>query len=136
MTREDLKNYKYNQIWIKDQMEYIESQKETINRLNSILSDMPKGSRIVYDTEAENIAKLEDCFKELMNKVVEEENKQKQIVDIVNSMEYPYKNILFKVYIQGKTLVTTASEMKYNYEYMKKVNGIALNKFDEINNIK
>ena len=42
MKREDLKNYKYNQIWIKDQMSYIEAQKETINRLNSTLSDMPK----------------------------------------------------------------------------------------------
>lgn len=42
MTRDDLKNYKYNQEWIKDQIEYIESQKETINRLNSVLSDMPK----------------------------------------------------------------------------------------------
>ena len=42
MNREDLKNYKYNQIWIKDQINYIEAQKETINRLNSTLSDMPK----------------------------------------------------------------------------------------------
>ena len=42
MTREDLKDYKYNQIWIKDQIEYINMQKETINQLNSILSDMPK----------------------------------------------------------------------------------------------
>ena len=42
MTREDLKDYKYNQIWIKDQIEYINMQKETINQLNSILSDMPR----------------------------------------------------------------------------------------------
>ena len=42
MNRDDLKNYKYVQIWIKDQTEYIEAQKETINRLTSILSDMPK----------------------------------------------------------------------------------------------
>ena len=42
MNRDDLKNYRYNQIWIKDQTEYIEAQKETINRLTSILSDMPK----------------------------------------------------------------------------------------------
>lgn len=40
--RKDLKDYKYNQEWIKDQMEYLEEQKGTINRLNSILSDMPK----------------------------------------------------------------------------------------------
>ena len=72
MNREDLKNYKYNQIWIKDQTEYIETQKETINRLNSILSDMPKGSRVVYDSEAEKLAKLMDYFNELMQEITKE----------------------------------------------------------------
>ena len=42
MNREDLKNYKYNQIWINDHIEYVETQKETISKLNSALSDMPK----------------------------------------------------------------------------------------------
>jgi hypothetical protein len=45
-------------------------------------------------------------------------------------MEYPFKNILFKVYIQSKTLVKTASEMWYDYKYMCKMHGIALEKFD------
>ena len=132
MTREDLKNYKYNQIWIKDQTEYIETQKETINRLNSILSDMPKGSRDVNDTEAEKLAELMDQFNQLMDTVIEEKEKQKNLIDVVNKIEFPYRNILYKAYIQGKSLVTVASEMHYNYEYMKKMNGIALNKFDEI----
>lgn len=131
MNREDLKNYKYNQIWIKDQTEYIETQKETINRLNSVLSDMPKGSRVVYDSEAEKLAQLMDCFNELMDKVLEEKEKQKQIVEIINKIEFPYKNILLKHYIQGKKLVTVASEMRYNYEYTKKSNKIALIKFEE-----
>lgn len=65
--------------------------------------------------------------------IVEEEKKQKEIVNEVNKIEYPYKNILFKVYIQGKSLVTTASEMNYSYEHMKHMNGIALNKFDKVN---
>ena len=42
MNREKLKNYKYTQIWIEDETNYVEEQKETINRLSSILSDMPK----------------------------------------------------------------------------------------------
>lgn len=42
MTREDLKDYKYNQIWIQDRTDYIESYKETINQITSILSDVPK----------------------------------------------------------------------------------------------
>ena len=132
LTREDLKNYKYVQIWIKDQTEYIETQKETVNKLSSILSDMPKGSRMVYDNEAEKIAELVDMFDELMKIIIEEEKKQKEIVEMVSKMDFPYRNILYKEYIQGKSLVTVASEMHYNYEYTKRLKGEALNKFDKI----
>lgn len=131
MNREDLKNYKYTQMWIKDQTEYIETQKETINRLNSILSDMPKGSRKVNDNEAEKLGNLMDKFNELMNVIIKEKENQKNIVEKINGIEFPYRNILFKVYIQGKSLVTVASEMNYSYERMKHMNGIALLKFDE-----
>ncbi len=132
MNRKDLKDYRYNQIWIEDQTEYIETQKETINKLNSTLSDMPKGSRVVYDNEVEKLAKLMDKFNELMDIVIEEKEKQKQIIESINKIEFPYRNILFKVYIQGKSLVTVASEMNYSYRDLCRKHGIALNKFDEL----
>lgn len=132
MNREELKNYKYNQIWIKDQMNYIEAQKETINRLNSTLSDMPKGSKKVNDTEAESISKLMDSFNEMTKIIIQEEEKQKKIVERINKIEFPYRNILFKVYIQGKSLVTVASELNYSYVHVCREHGIALNKFDEM----
>ena len=132
MNREDLKRYKNKQQWIKDQINYIETQKETVNRLNSILSDMPRTSRNVNDKEAENISKLIDSFDEMMQIIIQEEKKQKKIVEQINKIEFPYRNILFKVYIQGKSLVTVASEMNYDYKHMCYKNGIALNKFDEL----
>jgi len=67
-----------------------------------------------------------------MKAIVKEEKKQKQIIEQLDKVEQPYKLVLEKVYIQGKSLVTTASEMDYSYEYMKRMNGIALNKFDKI----
>lgn len=76
------------------------------------------------------MAKLQDSFNDLTNIVVREEEKQKEIVDQVNKMEYPYKNILFKVYIQGKSLVTAASEMNYSYRDLCRKHGTALNKFE------
>ena len=132
MDRKDLKNYKYMQVWIKDRIEYIETQKSTINRLNSILSDMPKGSRQVYDNEAEKIAKLMDCFNSLMDIVLKEEEEQRKIVEQVQRVEFPYSLILDKVYIQGKTLVKVADEMDYDYKHLCYMNGIALNKFDKL----
>lgn len=132
MNREDLKNYKYTQMWIKDQIEYIETQKETINRLNSIISDMPRGSKVAYDTEAEKLSELMDKFDELMNTIIEEKKKQERIVEKVNKIEFPYRNILYKVYIQRKSLVTVASEMNYSYVHICREHGIALNKFDDM----
>lgn len=67
-----------------------------------------------------------------MSEVIKEQNKQKSIVEKIKEIEQPFRNILFEVYIQGKTLVTVASEMNYSYEYMRKMNRIALNKFDKI----
>ena len=131
MNREDLKNYKYTQEWIKGRIEYIEGYKSTINKITSTLSDMPKGSRQVQDSEAEKISKLMDMVDELMKKVLKENEKQMKILEKLDKVEQPYKTILDKVYIQGKTLVTVASEMNYSYNRMKHLHGAALNKFDD-----
>lgn len=72
-----------------------------------------------------------DKFNELMDLVLEEKEKQNLIVENINKIEYPYRNILFKVYIQGKSLVKVASEMNYSYVQICRKHGIALNKFDE-----
>src|SRR5574344_26613 len=131
MNREDLKNFKYTQDWIKGRVEYIEGYKSTINKLNSVLSDMPHGSRQIQDNEAEKLAQLMDSVNELVDQIAELENKQKSILKQLDEVEQPYRNILDKYYIQNKTLVKVADEMHYNYEYVKHMNGIALNKFDE-----
>lgn len=42
MNREDLKDYKNNQTWIKGRLEYIEEYKTSITNITAVLSDMPK----------------------------------------------------------------------------------------------
>lgn len=132
MNREDLKSYRHNQEWIKGRIEYIEQYKASINRLNSVLSDMPKGSREVQDSEAEKLAVLMDSINDLLDKVNEVNKRQTQILEQLDKVKQPYRNILDKYYIQGKSLVVIAVEMDYNYEHIKKLHGIALNMFDDI----
>lgn len=131
MTREDLKSYKFNQEWIKDRLEYIEELKSMVTNISAVLSDMPKGSRKVEDSMAEKLATLIDSVDDVLFRVTIEDNKQKDILEQLEKVEQPYRLILEKAYIQGKSLVTVASEMKYDYKHMCKMNGIALNKFDE-----
>lgn len=79
---------------------------------------------------AEKIATLIDNVDELLARIVKEQEKQKQILEQLDKVEQPYKLILEKMYIQGKSLVVVASEMKYDYKYICKQHGIALNKFE------
>jgi adenosyl cobinamide kinase/adenosyl cobinamide phosphate guanylyltransferase len=130
LTREDLKNYKHNQKWIEERTEYIEELKSNVTNITGILSDMPKGSRKVEDSIAEKIVTLLDSINELLEKMVEADNKQKNILKQLEEVDQPYRLILEKTYINGKSLVTVASEMGYDYKYMCKMNGIALKKFE------
>ena len=86
----------------------------------------------MQDSMAEKIAILLDNVNELMTKIVKEQEKQKIILEQLDKVEQPYKLLLEKEYIQGKTLVTVASEMNYTYEYIRKANGIALKKFEDV----
>ena len=69
MTREDLKDYKHNQEWIKGRLEYIEEYKTSITNITSVISDMPKGSKEVQDSMAEKIATLIDNVDEFVSEL-------------------------------------------------------------------
>lgn len=131
MTREDLKVYKYNQEFIKDKLEYIEEQKATLYKITATISDMPVGSKKVEDSMAEKIAKLMDSFNELLDKINKMQEKQIEIENQLLKVEQPYRNILEKIYIQGKSLVKVADEMGYSYREICRKHGIALKKFEE-----
>ena len=136
MNREDLREYKYTQQLIKDRIEYLQEYKGSISNITQILSDMPRGTRQINDSFAEKIAELTDSVDELIEKINVENEKQKKIIEQIDKVEQPYRLILDKVYVQEKSLVTVASEMNYEYKYICKQHGIALNKFDEINTTK
>ena len=80
---------------------------------------------------AEKVAELIDLQDDYINAMLERDRKQKEILNQLDSVKQPYRLILDNIYIQGKNLVTVASEMKYDYKYICKQHGIALNEFEK-----
>lgn len=80
---------------------------------------------------AEKIAELIDSIDDLLEKILEEQEKQKLIIHQLNKVEQPFRLILDKVYIQGKSLVKVADEMNYTYKYLINMHGEALKQFDK-----
>lgn len=134
MNREDLKQYTHIQEWIKDRIEYLEEYKDNINRLTAVTSLVTSGNTVSTDRMAEKLSNLMDFRDELMQKIKEQEERKNKILAYLEEMEQPYQNMLFKIYIQGKSLVEVADELAYNYKYLSRIHQIALKKFDEIAN--
>lgn len=130
MTREDLKKYRANKLWIDSQMELYQEMKQRAEGLKAVVLDgMPKAK----NKPNYAIENLIDKYDYIIKILTEEQEKLNQITLQLKEVEEPYGTILTKYYVQGKTLVRVADEMNYNYEYVKRMNGIALNKFDELN---
>ncbi|MCL2860383.1 MAG: hypothetical protein FWF46_07540 [Oscillospiraceae bacterium] len=51
----------------------------------------------------------------------------------LNRLEEPYRLLLDKTYIRGKSLVDVSEEMNYTYEHTCRMNKVALNLFDKLN---
>ena len=129
MNREDLKKYRYNKIWIEEQIELYQEMKQRAEGLRtSVIDGMPKAqNKPNYVLE-----NLIDQYNYILEKLGEDQKIQNKILLQLQKVEEPYRSILTKYYVQGKKLVRVADEMNYEYEYVKHLNGTALNKFDEI----
>ena len=132
MSKEELKKYRYNQAWIRSRIEHLEEYRENIMKITTTLSDMPNGSSKVNDKIAEKIAILLDDIDDILKYTLEEEKKLRKIIEQLNEVEQPYRLILEKYYIQGKPLTMVATEMNYSYEHIKRMNGIALLRFEKV----
>lgn len=133
MTSEDLKKFRITIQWRNARIKFCEEQKETINRLGAILSDMPKGSRQVYDSEAESLTKLIDQINELEAEVRNETMKtETKIKEQLENLEPKYGLLLYHHYILGNSIKYIAKEvLHYREKYVYDLKKEALNLFDK-----
>ena len=134
MTREDLIYFNITQKWTKARIKFLEEQIKTIGKLNSVLSDMPKGSRKVEDNEAESLAKLLDQINELeaqiRNTTMEMEGKIKAQLEL---LEPKYGLLLYHHFILGYSINKIARDvLHYDIKYTYKLKEQALKEFDSI----
>jgi hypothetical protein len=134
MTRKDLINFSIMKKWANARIRFLEEQIETVGRLNSVLSDMPKGSRRVQDAEAESLTKLLDQIKELEDQIkretVELENRLKEQLSLLESK---YGLLLYHHYILGDSIKYIAEKILYNEtKYTYKLRDKALEEFDKL----
>ena len=78
------------------------------------------------------LEELIDKYNELINIMNEEQNLQNEIIKQLNKLKPIYKLILYKRYIEGKSLEEVSTEIGYSYNKTCTFNGDALDEFDKI----
>lgn len=128
MNREDLKNYRYNQNWIKRQLENYEEQKTIVYNITQSLDGMPKAkNKPNYGLE-----NLMDQYDKILKILEKDQEKQNEILLQIRRLEEPYRTILTDKYILGMSLEEISVEIGYAYENVCRMHGTALNKFDNL----
>lgn len=128
MTREDLKKYRGNKLWIDEQIELYTEMKQRAEDLKAVVLDgMPKAK----NKPNYAIENLIDKYDFILDELVKDQEKLIEILMQLKKVDNPFRRLLFKYYIQGKNFVRVADEMNYSYDRVKHVHKIALKKFDE-----
>lgn len=132
MNRKGLLEYRDNKEWIEKRKLRIEEEYESVQRMIALYGNHVRGVSSVQDRLAESLVILLDKKKETLDFAIKLEQDLANIDKALLNIEQPYRNILTDVYIEGKTLVTVANSMNYNYKYMCRQHGEALKKYDDL----
>lgn len=133
MTREDLKDYKYLKLRIDKKLEKYEEDFARATKVTSMITGMPKAQNKPNYVVEDFI----DASQEIIALFREDLQKQADIEKQLKAMNNEkYYTALYLRYIEYATeknpLEHVATEMNYSYNEMCKINGEALNKFDEL----
>lgn len=131
-SKQELKDYIYNKRWIEERLEDIKERRSLLDKITTTLSDMPKGSPKVQDTNIESLVKIMDDTAEIEKYIKDLKERQIQIENKIDKIEQPYKNILYFRYIKGYNLTEVSGEIEEEYDYTRKLHGIALIKYARI----
>lgn len=131
-NKQELKDYIYNKKWIEERLEDIKERRSLLDKITTTLSETPKGSSKVTDTNIENLVKIMDDTNEIEKYIKDLKEKQIKIENKIDKIEQPYKNILYFRYIKGYNLTEVSGEIEEEYDYTRKLHGIALIKYAKI----
>ena len=117
----------------------IEQKEEELERLKSSLESISTGTdservqTTPRDRLSEEITRIVDLEKEINSDLGALLMLRNKIINEIHSMDNPvYMDILYKRYVQYKSLEEIAVEMSYSYVHIRRLHGYALIQFSKI----
>lgn len=131
-TKKELGAYLQDKKLLKEKENDLEELITRAEKITTELSDMPKGTPEIQDRMGELATQIVDMKNEKYGQLIKMYKTKKKIEDKIDLLEQPYRNILYFKYIKGLSLTEVAYKINYDYDYTKRMHGIALIKYKSI----
>ena len=133
MNREDLINYKFLKMRVDKKTEDYETNFTRATKITSVLDGMPKAHNKPNYVLEEFIDASQELIKIFNEDLQKQADIERQLREMNDERYYTALYLRYIVFATEKNpLEQTASAMNYSYNEMCKINGEALNKFDEL----
>ena len=126
-AKQELNEYRENIKYIEEKINDTEEIKSRVEKVTSTLSlTKTNSSSESPDRFADAINRLEELKVDCTEKMKELLIKKFNIDDKIDSLEQPYRNVLFYRYTRGKSWQDVAKELGYTLDYIYDLHGEAL----------
>ena len=132
-AKEELRDYRYNIRYIEEKLRDIEETKALACKVTPTLSlTKTNGNNSSNDKIGDSIARLEQLKDISDYKIKQLLMKKFDIDDKIESLDVPYRDVLFYRYTRAKTWDEVAKEIGYTREYVCTLHGEALYLYSKI----
>lgn len=132
-AKKELKEYRENILYIKEQQEDIEELREILEKTTTRLSlTKTDNNSMSTDKFSDGIDRIDRIEKDKNQKLAELLTKKFVVDSKIDKLDYPHRDVLFMRYSRGKSWEEIARILKYDRKYVFEVHGKALQKYAEL----
>lgn len=113
------------------------NERDQLRELATSVSSFSNTERVqtssIQDKMGDTVAKIVDLEAEITATIVEYLEKKEEVIKTIEGIEnINMYNLLYKRYVEGKTLTDIADEMGFSEDYIKHLHGDSLNAVKKI----
>ena len=132
-AKEELKQYRFKQSKVDQALEEYEKYKTRAEKMTAIISDVPSRTNKTSDKVGDNAILMADLSREYERRWIEAEKERSRIINEIDTLDEPYRTILFLRYVEDMSLETIAAQLNYSYSIVAHMHGDALQKYERRN---
>ena len=131
-AKEELLKYRFKMKRVEQTLDDYERFKTRAEKMTAIISETSAHTNRISDKVGDNAVMMAELSKKYEARWKEEEKELNRILEMIEKLDDPYRDILYYRYIKFLDLKSVGEEIGYSYDRIKHLHGIALLKYKEV----